>query len=93
MGMDTDCHKFMFCFQRQRFLHNYIHSWLLRCSTTRGPSTGLSLVGPTKVKARKSFLFTEGLLKVENNKSLRMERSLVKLLGLVKTMTNLVTGV
>ena len=27
----------------------------------------MSLVGPNKVKARKSFLFTEGSLKVENN--------------------------
>ena len=30
-----------------------IYSWLLRCSTARGSSTRLSLVGPTKVKARK----------------------------------------
>ena len=30
-----------------------------------GPGSGLSLVSPTKVKARKSFLFTEGSLKVE----------------------------
>ena len=28
-----------------------IYSWLLRCSTARGSSTGLSLVGPTKDKA------------------------------------------
>ena len=41
-----------------------IHSQLLRCNTARGSSTGLSLVGPTKVKAVKSFLFTEGSLKV-----------------------------
>ena len=39
------------------------------CNTARGSSTGLSLVGPTKVKARKSFLFTEDSLKVENNLS------------------------
>ena len=32
-----------------------------------GSSTWLFLVGPTKVKAHKSFLFTEGSLKVENN--------------------------
>ena len=38
----------------------FMKSWLLRCSTARGSSTRLSLVGPTKVKARKSFLFTEG---------------------------------
>ena len=39
---------------------------LLRSSTARGSSTRLSLVGPTKVKACKFFLFTEGSLKVEN---------------------------
>ena len=35
-----------------------------------GPGSGLSLVGPTKVKARKSFLFTKGSLKVENKEHL-----------------------
>ena len=35
-----------------------IYSRLSRSNTARGSSTGLSLVGPTKVKARKSFLFT-----------------------------------
>ena len=43
-----------------------IHSWLLRCSTARGSGSGLFLGGPTKVKTRWSFLFTEGSLKVEN---------------------------
>ena len=42
-----------------------IHSRLSRCSTARGSNTGLFQVGPTKVKARKSFLLTEGSLKVE----------------------------
>ena len=69
-----------------------IYGHLSRCSTARGSSSGFSLVGPTKVKARKSFLFTEGFLKVENNKSLRLRRSLVKLLELAKTVTNMVTG-
>ena len=41
-----------------------------RCSTARGPSTGLSLVDPTKFKARKSFLFPEGSLKVKNKEHL-----------------------
>ena len=41
-----------------------INSQLLRCSTVRGAIFGLSLGGPTKVKARKSFLFTEGSFKV-----------------------------
>ena len=47
-----------------------IYSQLSRCSTARGSSTGLSFVGPTKVKAHKSFLFTEGSLKVENKGNL-----------------------
>ena len=41
-----------------------IHIRLSRCFTAKGSSTGLSLVGPTKVKACKSFLFTEGSLKL-----------------------------
>ena len=51
-------------------LYFIIYSWLLRCSTARGSSSGLSLRGPTKVKAPKCFLFTEGSLIVENNKLL-----------------------
>ena len=42
-----------------------IYSRLLGCSTARGSGSGLSLGGPTKVNARKSFLFTGGSLKVE----------------------------
>ena len=49
---------------------HYIDSWLSRCSTARGSSTKLFHVGPTKVKAHKSFLFTGGSLKVENEKQL-----------------------
>ena len=37
-----------------------IYSQLLRSCTARGSSTGLFQGGPTKVKARKSILFTEG---------------------------------
>ena len=69
-----------------------MYSQLSRCSAAKGSRTGLSLVGPTKVKARQSFLFTEGFLKVEINKSLRMRRSSVKMLGLKKTVTKMVTG-
>ena len=47
-----------------------MYSWLLLCSTARGFSTRLSLVGPTEVKARKSFLFNEGSLKFENKEHL-----------------------
>ena len=35
-----------------------------------GSGSRLSLGGPTKVEAHKSFLFTEGLLKVENKLNL-----------------------
>ena len=44
----------------------YIYSQLSRCSTARGSISGLFLLGPTKVKAHKSFIFTEGSPKVEN---------------------------
>ena len=42
------------------------NSRLSRCSTARRFSTGLFHEGPTKVKAYKSFLFTEGSHKVWN---------------------------
>ena len=42
-----------------------IYSWLSRRSTARGSSTGLVPVGSTKVKAQKSFPFTEGTSEVE----------------------------
>ena len=38
-----------------------IYSRFLRLSTARGSGTGLVTVGPAKVKACKSFLFTEGV--------------------------------
>ena len=41
-----------------------IYNWLSR--TAKGSSTRLSLVGPTKLKARKSFLFTEGSPEVDS---------------------------
>ena len=44
----------------------HIYGPLSRCSTARVSFSGLSLGGPTKVDACKSFLFTEGYLKVEN---------------------------
>ena len=47
-----------------------IHSRLSRCNTARGYCSGLSLGSPTKVEARKSYLLTEGSLKVENNEHL-----------------------
>ena len=47
-----------------------MYSRLSRCSTARICSTKLSLVGPTKVKAHKSFLFSEDSLKVENKEHL-----------------------
>ena len=42
-------------------------SW---CSTTCGSNSRLYFIGSTKVKAGKSFLFTEGSLKVENKEHL-----------------------
>ena len=47
-----------------------MYSCLSRCSEARGSSTGLLLIGPTKVNTRKSFLFTKGFLKVENEEHL-----------------------
>ena len=44
-----------------------MYSWLLRRSTARGSSTGLVPGGPTKVKAAKSVLITEGTPEVEIN--------------------------
>ena len=41
--------------------------WFSRCCTARGSSTDLCWVGPTKVKASKSILFTEGSPEVEIN--------------------------
>ena len=38
-----------------------IDCWLSRCRTARGSGSGLSMGGPTKVKASKSFLFTNCL--------------------------------
>ena len=45
----------------------------------------MSLVGPAKVKACMSFLFIKGPVKLKI-------RSFVKLSGLVKTVTKMVTG-
>ena len=45
---------------------NYICSLLSKFSTARGLNTRFSLVGPTKVKACKSFVFSQKLRIVEN---------------------------
>ena len=50
---------------RSYCLSEYIHSRLSSRSTASGSSTWLVSVCPTKVKARKSFLFTEGTPEVE----------------------------
>ena len=42
-----------------------MYSRLSRCSTALGSNIRLSLVGPTKVKAHKSSLFTEASLEVD----------------------------
>ena len=41
-----------------------IYGQLSRCRTASGSNTGLFRVGSTKVKARTSFLYTEGAHKV-----------------------------
>ena len=46
-----------------------IYSQLSRYSKAKGSSSGLSQGGPTKVKASKSFLFTDGFLRVENKEN------------------------
>ena len=42
-----------------------MYSRFSRCRTARGSGTGLRLVGPAKVKASKSILFTEVSPEVE----------------------------
>ena len=65
-------------------IHN---NWLPRCSTAKGSETGLSLVGPTKVKPRKSFLLTEGSLK-----KVPLRLKIVTCLILFHTLFNLCLG-
>ena len=52
----------MFKFADDNFI---ILSWLSRHGTARGSSTRLVPLGPTKVKAHKSVLFSEGAPKVK----------------------------
>ena len=47
------------------FRHELWYFQLLRLSTARGSSTSLVSVGPAKVKACKSILFTEGIPEVK----------------------------
>ena len=47
-----------------------MYSRLSRCSKVRWSSTGLLCVIPAKVKGYKSFMFTDGPLKVENKEHL-----------------------
>ena len=49
---------------------NALASFIFGCPGGLGSSTGLFHVGPTKVKACKSFLFTDHPLKVENREHL-----------------------
>ena len=46
-----------------------MYSRLLRRFTARRSGTGLVPVGPTKVKTRKSILFTEGTLEIKINRN------------------------
>ena len=63
MDRITRVPKSVLCYLKTRVI---IFSQLSRCSKARGSSSGFSLGGSTKVKACKSFLFTQGSLKVEN---------------------------
>ena len=47
-----------------------MYTGLSKYSTAKGSGTGFSLVGPAKVKARKSVLFTESSLVVWNKEHL-----------------------
>ena len=49
---------------------SFINGQSSRCCTARGSSTRFSLVGPTKVKACKSFLFTVKFPCIENKEHL-----------------------
>ena len=49
-------------------LGDVIYSWFSRWCTVWGSNTGLCLVGPTKVKDRKSIVFTEVSLILHTNK-------------------------
>ena len=55
---------FLHAIKHNNFL--MIYSLLSGCCTAWGTITRLLLVGPTKVKARKSFLFTEKFQCIEN---------------------------
>ena len=67
----------------------FINSPLLRCSTARGSNSGLSLGGPSKVKAHKSFLFIEHSTQPQflnlNFKSLAQNHALLSSALLFKT--------
>ena len=59
-------------FPKTSICFGIVYSRLPRCSTARGSDSGLSLGSPTKVKTRKSFLFTENSLKVENKNKIQV---------------------
>ena len=50
---------------QRKLVRSLTYSWFSRYSTTRGSSTGLCRVGPAKVKASKSIIYTEGPPEVE----------------------------
>ena len=63
---------FLFCFWVVISWFPLIQSdrYKVGCRGVAQSSSGLSMEGPTKVKARKSYLFTERSLKVENKEHL-----------------------
>ena len=61
---------FSFVTNFTRYTYKLKHSQMSRCNTARGSITRLFHAGPTKVKSCKSFQFTDGHFKVENNEYL-----------------------
>ena len=55
--MITDCRTSVVITENKliKKVSTCIHSWLARCCTARGSSTGLLLVGPTNVKGLQYF--------------------------------------
>ena len=56
-----------FHFNKRLIVNEHMYSQFLRLITARGSNTVLVTIGPTKVKAFKSVLFTDGIPEVKIN--------------------------
>ena len=74
-------------------LLNISSSTLSRCCTSKWSSTRFSLVGPTKVKARKSYLFSEKFLYIENKDTLKDKYTLRQKKSFISGTMGTVIGV